>query len=827
MSHINPKSLELFIQNFIPDYIIQEFSNDIGEPSFPLFLSTFFQFLNGQTWNVGGDTEFTVDESIIVFSDSDEVESEDEFVTIAVNKISDTLLSQNPYNIIQNLISISDIDETYKEYLDFFRVQYANNFPIFSTYDKLEGKGMDFRRLVKRIRDFYVSKGNFDSFDFLFRAAYNEAADIYLPKIDMLRVSDGKWFKPYFVSVLAFDGLDYTLELTQQELNAINNTRVLGLTTNSVSYVVGIEDSAIDNAAEDTSIRQWLSFGGGSGTFEEGELLEFRSELSGNLIATYKIKKTNLDAPRKSDGSYLPDEYKINRYRGAWNTTTNYKFGDIVFVAPDKYYICSKEHKSVGFPEFKVNKEYRRGSYVSSGGSVWYLKPFLDQYKSSISPELDIDNWTLVEINPAVTYDTWVSGNVYDVIDAGELKIVQKAFGDEIRAFALGVQKDETNGRYDDGQLTAIGKTVDIDPIRKKSNDGLSPGSGNDYWVSPDISMPLEEAPAYSALSEYFSGTVVKYNGTLYETNSIRGMFRSALAPRYDSGTDNKYSWIEVDSDTVEFPLVDYWDGGIPYYPGNEVQQKLEDGDFRKYRLKKVLPERFFAALTPDKDTFNWTESAIPDFEFENEFQSSTKWIELHTSIQPENVGIAFNMVSGRWLNNDGKLNTEKRIQDSYFYQDFSYQIKSSLTRQVFEQVVFENVHPVGLIMFNSVDDPQTDSLVFSEMDVEEVFTELEFEFGVYEFTNWTFVESITEIQIDKSQIPFFLDYSTVEYNLQTGSYPTDFIEITETPDPEYDLDIEEFSIDEFETNRGSNNVLVFDSIGRKFIGYPISEVLF
>lgn len=61
-----------------------------------------------------------------------------------------------------------------------------------------------------------------------------------------------------------------------------------------------------------------------------------------------------------------------------------------------------------------------------------------------------------------------------------------------------------------------------------------------------------------------------------------------------------------------------------------------------------------------------------------------------------------FSRLSGYWSNSDGMLSSEKVIQDSYYYQDFSYELRTDVSRQVFVDVIKKTVHPAGLRMFNS-----------------------------------------------------------------------------------------------------------------------------
>lgn len=64
----------------------------------------------------------------------------------------------------------------------------------------------------------------------------------------------------------------------------------------------------------------------------------------------------------------------------------------------------------------------------------------------------------------------------------------------------------------------------------------------------------------------------------------------------------------------------------------------------------------------------------------------------------------------GAFINDDGKIDF-KFIQDSFFYQDFSYVIKSGITFNSYKDTIKKIIHPAGLQPFGEI-------LLFDEIDV-------------------------------------------------------------------------------------------------------------
>ena len=127
-------SLAYLITNQVPDYIKAEF------PQFVLFLEKYYEFLDQ-------DGE--------------------------VN------------NVLLNASSFSDINNTLETFIPSFREQYLQMFPKDSLITD--------RRLIKFIREFYEAKGSEESILFIFRTFFNEHVDIIYPSTYVLKPSDGVW----------------------------------------------------------------------------------------------------------------------------------------------------------------------------------------------------------------------------------------------------------------------------------------------------------------------------------------------------------------------------------------------------------------------------------------------------------------------------------------------------------------------------------------------------------------------------------------------------------------------------------------------------------
>lgn len=96
----------------------------------------------------------------------------------------------NPYYQIRNHLSFLDFEKSLDSYVDQMKKEYLVNIP-----ESILGNPEQF---IKYSKQFNLSIGSEKSFNFVFNMLYGEDVDIYYPKNDILRGSDGKWISDEF-----------------------------------------------------------------------------------------------------------------------------------------------------------------------------------------------------------------------------------------------------------------------------------------------------------------------------------------------------------------------------------------------------------------------------------------------------------------------------------------------------------------------------------------------------------------------------------------------------------------------------------------------------
>ena len=106
------------------------------------------------------------------------------------------------------LLDQRDIDNSLDSFVKLFKEEYLKHFPEQLAFDQTTGAILDERKLMKHIRAFYKAKGTEKAYRFLFLILFNTYAELYYPKADILRLSDGKWNTLYKIKTTSNNGRD-------------------------------------------------------------------------------------------------------------------------------------------------------------------------------------------------------------------------------------------------------------------------------------------------------------------------------------------------------------------------------------------------------------------------------------------------------------------------------------------------------------------------------------------------------------------------------------------------------------------------------------------
>ena len=200
----------------------------------------------------------------------------------------------NPVSSIQQLLNYTNVDSTIFQFLDNFRDAFLEG-----VVDNL-ADGVEKRKLIKNIRDLYISKGTRKGHELFFRLLFNDDATISYPNEQMLKASDGTWT---------------TRRIMRCTETAGNAEELIGQTiTGTTSGATAIPVSTIGIREAFTDIVEIeLDIDTQTGTFVAGETIQGISNVSDQDVSLLILSViVDADISSTDEGQYYTAGQQIN-----------------------------------------------------------------------------------------------------------------------------------------------------------------------------------------------------------------------------------------------------------------------------------------------------------------------------------------------------------------------------------------------------------------------------------------------------------------------------------------------------------------------------------
>jgi hypothetical protein len=348
----------------------------------------------------------------------------------------------NTVQVGKNLYDYMDIDTTKDTLIRYLKDKLIPNFP--------EETELTTAKIVKAARAFYAKKGTPDSFKFIFRVLYNQEVDVYFPKQDILKASDGKWKQPQALR-LAFSATEYD----GFDINLLE--RHLG--TGETSRTTCVIEAAVRNIDKETG-REVIELYVSNVTrlFDPGENLIINFEDANGNPKTFKSKIVSL----------ISNIYLYRNRFGVVQTGTLYRTGDPVVLygglnqsADAVKAVAEVNNVSVGSIESAsiINPGYLFRAYANSLirinsptgiGSNLTIDAIWDDAPNSASIQFNTDAFVYkkdITLNNGSGYSfdnaaysvnlTTGSGNTTSVVNLNTVNFVASTTNDYYKSFVL------------------------------------------------------------------------------------------------------------------------------------------------------------------------------------------------------------------------------------------------------------------------------------------------------------------------------------------------------------------------------------------------------
>jgi hypothetical protein len=144
----------------------------------------------------------------------------------------------NPNETLTQLLEYADVNDT----IDDFFVQFRNTF--LQTIPNSLTDGLNKRQLTKNILSLYKRKGTKKGHEIFFRALLNETPELYYPTVDMLRVSAGKFNTSNILKITLVSPTDG--DMTKLKGQTITQANIVGNTNVNLATAT-VEDVSVSS----------------------------------------------------------------------------------------------------------------------------------------------------------------------------------------------------------------------------------------------------------------------------------------------------------------------------------------------------------------------------------------------------------------------------------------------------------------------------------------------------------------------------------------------------------------------------------------------------
>jgi len=625
----------------------------------------------------------------------------------------------NPVENLQQLLNYSDPDHTISDFLTQMKEEFLNTIP------KNTHSSVDTRKLVKNIKSLYRAKGTSRAHKAFFRLLFNETSEVYTPVDDMLRVSDGKWSAQNFIRCTQTvpQALNDPLELVGQTITQANDPSDddVNLATAIVETVTKYKEGSVE------IIEVEINSETTTGTFVTGQVISGTSNLDDEVTVKMTSSQGLSGTSITNDGSTLTagDEATLSGGAGAGGRVQVQDISGagvsevIVNAAGVRYQEGDALTFSSGTAEAKVSivgggfapetgsvdihVELESGTITGTGSGDLLLETYADgtEHKFLDSASQMVDNEVKIELENEVGHllnesdgGTQTSERYYILNQESQPDV---PYNMEDTDHVVQEDKTQNDGLYSGRKLVQENSTGsgDITDIRMISSGG-GYTSLPTATITGDRFISLEDAT--SSESAPYSRILFEDGGRVLSNESYPATGATVIPFGDDIGRATSLKIIEH---------------GINYTSAPTLL-------FPHYAILKTASGAISAAETFTSNVSGATGTVVDYTAPLLKYTATTSALEVTDTVTfsggttaivaksdpiTGTGAIATNITTtGKYVNQDGHVSEgSKKIQDSLYYQDYSYVVKVSESINKWRDALKRAVHPSGFYVTGQV----------------------------------------------------------------------------------------------------------------------------
>lgn len=564
---------------------------------------------------------------------------------------SDTLAAGQVVERSRNILNYVDIDKTLDVFSDKLYKKFMDSFPINVLADRAT--------ILKHAKDFYRAKGTEKSFKFLMRALYGKEVELYYPKKDVLRASDGKWYiqKSVRVNNTTING---TANSSLSGLELFVNHRITGNNSLATATIESVDRYFNAGAQVDELIISNIT-----GAFEAGENVTASFSVSGQ---TYNVSATIFTSEIASITIV--------------DSGSNYVIGDPVLIISSSGNGACAVVGSVTTGNIASLSVITGGSGYRSGDYVYFSGGSGSGANAQVS-SVNADG----SVHPN-TYNIWTSTISLEANTAiGNTKYsnLNASITDPANNW---IQNSLSNFVYTNtGPVTIL--TINL--------------AGSGFTGVPDVSIlantRILELGILARMNIVNGGTGYGVGDVIEFVNVPGGYGVGAIANVKTVAANGAITAVQYSTMTGHIKGGTGYD--INHLPRANVINTLGTGHNANIMVTELLGTGGTFGVS------NSTLGAIQSIRIISggSGYANTPTIDLSGSGDGTATAVAAVVEGvftypGRYLNDDGHLSSYNFLQDKDFYQNFSYVLRVKESIENYRKVFKDLVHPAGMKMF-------------------------------------------------------------------------------------------------------------------------------
>jgi hypothetical protein len=642
-----------------------------------------------------------------------------------------------PIKGAREIFEYRDIDLTIEKFLENFQKKYLYSIPFEIIANK--------RFLLKHILDVYTTKGTIQGYRLLFKLLYNEDVRIYLPGEDIFRLSDGTWVSPKYIELSANERLkDYvgktiigaaskvtaTVEtFTKENYNrdVINVVYISNIVPKNKDFEIGekivlleeiLDTDAINQAPSVLGSLDTITVVSGGQNYNIGDVIKIvqRDVNTGNVVsfgidgvlAITSLKTGNGDINFNiTDGGfgYTTDALSFI-YKGSANGSgASFSLGSLTNTKTLEYntdLICDYANlqldaTSYGFPaNGSANATSNIGialtTQTSTFGTIFNLDNILTGDGYDKNAFVFVRSVQLSEpLEGSISYDT--SSNTV----TGTSTFFQKIFSSNDVIFIQANSSLNSTIEY-----VVIANVVSNTEITLYDAPTINSTASAQYRAAPTI-LPSQYA-FYETEIIQENGSIAGENETIIASpnfgnnivataraiNSGKGyVIGETITAFLSGGVSNNITILESGSGYTNNELL-VFSGGDPGVSANGYISTNSNGQITNATVTYGGSGYVSIPEVRIRSSNGSGASIRADIQ---EFNTVS---EISATVQKTGTGRG----RGYWSTTRSFLSDDKYLQDSYYYQDYSYEIQVAQVLNKYKKIINETFHTAGSELF-------------------------------------------------------------------------------------------------------------------------------